>query len=131
MALMDLTKQLAQQAMLSVTQEPAPAAAPAPAGDSIGSLVLGQIQLMQKALKEDEELVVWFANGTEKIRVMEIFLPSWRLAVLSGHDPERNRTRVISPVESLQLVMKVMKVAAGGKAARVGLVTPKSKDSSA
>ena len=40
-------------------------------------------------------------------------------------------TRVISPVEGLQLVMKVMKVAAGGKAARVGLVTPKSKDSSA
>ena len=129
MALIDLTKQLAQQAILSATQEPA--APPVPPPDNIGSMILGQIQAMQKALKEDEELVVWFENGTEKIRVLEIFMPSWRLAVLSGHDADRNRTRVISPVDALQLVSKVMKVQPGAKPARVGLVTPKPKDSSA
>ena len=131
MALIDLTKQLAQQAILSATQDPPAAPAPVPPPDNIGSMILGQIQAMQKALKEDEELVVWFENGAEKIRVLEIFMPSWRLAVLSGHDAERNRTRVISPVDSLQLVAKVMKVQPGGKPARVGLVTPKQKDSSA
>ena len=51
---------------------------------------------------------------------MEIFLPSPRLAVLSGHDAERNLTRVISPVEALQLVAKVMKVPAGAKPAPSG-----------
>ena len=129
MALIDLTKQLAQQAILSASQDPPAPAAPPP--DNTGSMILGQIQAMQKALKEDEELVVWFENGTEKIRVLEIFMPSWRLAVLSGHDADRNRTRVISPVDVLQLVSKVMKVQPGAKPARVGLVTAKPKDSSA
>jgi hypothetical protein len=86
---------------------------------------------MQKALKEDEELLVWFQNGAERIRVIEVIMPSWRLAVLSGLDADRNLTRVISPVESLQLVAKVMKLQPGVKATRVGLVTPKPKDSSA
>ena len=84
---------------------------------------------MQKALKEDEELVVWFANATEKLRVMEIFLPSPKVVVLSGHDAERNLTRVISSVDALQLVAKVMKVPPGAKPARVGLIMPKPKDS--
>jgi len=122
MALADLTKQLAQQAILSAaekTEKPAPP-------DHVGAILLGQIQAMQKALKEDEELVIWFENSTGKVRIMEIFLPSWKLAVLSGHDADRNLTRVISPVESVQLIAKVMKVAPGAKPARVGLIAPKS-----
>lgn len=129
MALVDLTKQLAKEALLSATRDPAPA--PAQAESSVGSLIIGQIGAMQKALKEDEELVVWFQNGADKIRVIEVIMPSWRLAILSGLDADRNLTRVISPVESLQLVAKVMKLQPGVKATRVGLVTPKPKDSSA
>jgi hypothetical protein len=129
MAFVDLTKQLAKEAFLSVTQDPpAPAAALAQA-DNIGAIVFGHIHGWQKALKDDEELVVWFANAQEKLRVMEIFLPSPRLAVLSGRDAERNLTRVISPVDALQLVAKVMKVQPGAKPVRVGLVMPKAKDS--
>jgi len=60
--------------------------------------------------------------------VMEIFLPSWQVAVLSGIDAGRNLTRVIAPMESLQLVLKTMKVQAGAKPARVGLIAPKSKE---
>jgi len=131
MALVDLTKQLAKEAFLSATREPAPAPAPAHADSvSIGSLIAGQIGAMQKALKEDEELVVWFQNGGERIRVIEFIMPSWRLAILSGLDSDRNLTRVISGVESLQLVAKVMKLQPGVKPTRVGLVTPRSKDSS-
>ena len=129
MAFVDLTKQLAKEAFLSATKDP-PAAAAAPSqADNTGAVIFGQIHGLQKALKDDEELVVWFANASEKLRVMEIFLPSPKVAVLSGHDADRNLTRVISPVEALQLVLKVMKVAPGAKPLRVGLVMPKAKDS--
>jgi hypothetical protein len=129
MALVDLTKQLAKEALLSATQDPKPAPLAAPAAENVGAVVMGQIHSMQKALKEDEELVVWFSNTGETLRVMEIFLPSPKLAVLSGHDLDHNLTRVIAPVETLQLVAKVKKVAAGSKPVRVALVMPKAKDS--
>jgi hypothetical protein len=129
MAFVDLTKQLAKEALLSATQDPKPAVPAAPVAENVGAVVMGQINSMQKALKEDEELVVWFSNASETLRVMEIFLPSPKLAILSGHDVDHNLTRVIAPVETLQLVAKVRKVAAGSKPARVGLVMPKAKDS--
>lgn len=131
MAFVDLTKQLAKEAFLSVTQDPPAPAAALAQPDNVGAMILGQIHGLQKALKDDEELVVWFASDLEKLRVMEIFLPSPKVAVLSGHDAERNLTRVISPVDALQLVAKVMKVPQGGKPVRVGLVMPKSKDPNA
>jgi hypothetical protein len=126
MALADLTKQLAKEALLNAAKEPAPA--PAPPQDGVGNVILGQLHAMQKALKEDEELAVWFGSGAERIRVLEIYLPTWKLAVLTGHDSERALCRVISPVETLQLVAKVVKVPAGVKAGRVGLVPPKVKE---
>jgi hypothetical protein len=125
MALGDLTKQIAQQALLSATA-PAPKEAAAPtAPEALSAVVLGQIGAMQKALKEDEELLVLVAIGADRIRVMEIFAPSRQMLVVSGTDQDRNWTRVISAVESLQLVCKVMKVAPGAKPTRVALVTPK------
>jgi len=123
-ALGDLTKQLAQQALLTATsKEPA-----APQPESLSGVILAEIGRMQKALKEDEELVVFFQNGGERIRILEIFVPSRQLAVLSGTDSERHFTRVISPIESLQLVCKVIKVPAGAKPTRVNLVTRKTNE---
>ncbi|MBZ5612073.1 MAG: hypothetical protein LAP87_27660 [Acidobacteriia bacterium] len=126
MALVDLTKQLAQQAILSATKEPPP---PPPAG--VGAVILAQIGAMQKALKDDEELIVLFQNAGERLRVMEIFLAAPQVAVLSGMDANRVLTRVISPVETLELVTKTVKVQPGAKPARVNLVTQKPKDSNA
>jgi hypothetical protein len=129
MAFADLTKQIAQQALLSATTpSKEPPAAPV---DSTGSMILGQIAAMQKQLKDDEELVITFQQGAERISVMEIFLASPTVAVLIGPDANRAVTRVVAAVASLQLVCKTAKVAAGAKAARVGLITPKAKDSSA
>jgi hypothetical protein len=128
MALADFTKQLAQQALLSATSPAKEPAAPAPKEkpkESVCAVILGQINAMQKALKEDEELVVLFENGTEKIRVMEIFVPSWQVAVLKGLDADRNPVRVVSPGERLQLICKVVKAPPGVKPARVGLIAPK------
>src|SRR5947209_20317183 len=126
MALGEFTKQIAQQWLMNATSREPAAAAPARApAENVGAVIMGQIAAMQKALKEDEELVVTFQSGAERIRVMEIFTPSRHLAVLSGQDADRNVTRVISPVDALQLVCKVMKTPAGAKPVRVGLVIPK------
>lgn len=125
MALGEFTKQIAQQALLNATTKEPPAP-PQPQVENPAAVVLGQLHAMQKALKEDEELVVWFHSATERLRVMEVFAPSRQMLVLSGHDAERNLTRVVTAVDAVQLVCKVMKVAAGAKPQRVGLVAPKN-----
>lgn len=125
MAFVDLTKQLAQQAIQSAISEPPPAAPPS--SDNPGGVMLNQIGAMQKALKEDEELIIHLQNGEDKIRVMEIFLPSPQVAVLTGLDANRVMTRVVSAVAALQLVIRTGKAQPGAKAIRVGLVVPKSK----
>jgi len=127
MALADFTKQLAKEALLNTAKEAAPGPA-APSPEGLGNVILGQVHAMQKALKEDEELVVWFGTGADRIRVLEIYLPTWKLAVLTGHDSERNLSRVISPADMLQLIARVVKVPPGVKPGRVGLVTPKVKE---
>jgi hypothetical protein len=125
MAFVDLTKQLAQQAIQSAIQDPPPPGPP-PA-DNPGAVILNQIGAMQKALKDDEELVIHLQNGDDKIRVMEIFLPSPQVAVLTGIDANRVMTRVVSAVAALQLVVRTGKAQAGAKAVRVNLVVPKGK----
>src|SRR5271165_483066 len=87
-----------------------PAAAPA---DAIGGIILSQIEAMQRALKEEQELVVLFTAGAETLRVLEIFIPSIHVFVLVGVDAEQNVTRVVIPAEAAQLVCKIMKVAPG------------------
>lgn len=94
-----------------------PSAPAAP--DNLCTAILGQIQAMQKALKEGEELVVLCHAAGETIRVAEFYAPGWNLAVLTGTDANRNITRLISPVESLQLVCKVMKAQGNPTAIRI------------
>ena len=125
MALGEFTKQLAQQAILSATDRPAKEAAPA-AAENPGAVFFAQIAAMQKALKEDEELAIYFNTGAERIRVMEIFMPSPGVAVLSGVDQDRVFARAICAVGALQLVARVQKLAPGGKPARVALIAPKA-----
>lgn len=134
MALVDLTKQIAQQALLdslrpadaAQVSDSLKAARPAAAsGDNLCAVMLGQIQAMQKAVKEDEELVILLHTGLEAVRVLEIFIPSWSVAVVTGIDAERNLTRVIAPAEGLQLICKVMKAQPGAKVVKVSLVAPK------
>jgi hypothetical protein len=127
MALGEFTKQLAQQALLSATTKEPPAKEPAPAApaDTVGATILAQIFAMQKALKEDEELALYFQNGPDAIRVLEIFLPTPRVAVLKGAD-QSGFARVIAPVETLLLVARVQKAKPGAKPQRVALVIPKT-----
>jgi hypothetical protein len=126
MALAEFTKQLAQQAILNVTKDP-PKEPPAPPdAENVGATIVAQLNAMQKALKADEELMVYFQGGAEKIRVMEFYLPTWWVAVLSGVSQDRAMARVISPVKSLQLVVRVGKTQPGAKPARLSVLAPKS-----
>lgn len=144
MALSEFTKQLAQQALPNPVKgvldalRPGdlggiadalrgPKPAPPAAGEQPGAVLLAQIQAMQKALKEDEELLVLFHTGTEIVRVLEFFVPHWSVFVLSGIDTGRNLTRVVAAADTLQLVCKVMKTSSDAKPVRVGFVVPKPK----
>lgn len=130
MGIGSLTKQLAQQALgdqvdklmdsISPSEQPA---AKAEEGTP-GQVIVGQIHAMQKALKDDQELMVICNTGIEPLRIVEIFLPSWRVAVLTGIDAEKTVTRFISPVDALQLLCKPVP-ATGPKPLRLRIVAPK------
>ncbi len=126
MAFVDLTKQLAQQALGDVLRpsDPEKPAGPPPA-ENICSTILGQVQAMQKALKDDEELVVLFHSGSETVRVLELFPPSPNVVVLIGTDADKRTTRVVSPIDAVQLVCKVMKVEAPAVPVRVRFLAPR------
>jgi len=130
MALGDLTKQLAQQALSSSMKDVLEAGAK-PAGpvqgENVCATIVGQVQAMQNALKEDQELIVLVNAGAETIRVLEFFVPSWRVLVLTGIDTNKNITRIVSPVESTQLICKVMKAQSSAKPVRIAFITPKPK----
>jgi hypothetical protein len=121
-ALTGLTKQLAAHA-LDVAAKPAAPGAP----EDACAAMLGQLQAMQKALKEEDELVVLVHSGNETVRVLEIFVPSPNLVVLSGVDAARNTARVVSHIQALQLVCKVMKVQPPAKPSRIAFITPRLK----
>jgi hypothetical protein len=121
MALGEIAKQLATQALLSQDKPAAPAA------ENIGATILGQVQAIQKKLKEDEELLVEIHIGAATIRVLEFFLPSANVIVITGLDAQRNVARVISPAERVQLVSRVTKVQPPAKPTRIGFVSPKTK----
>jgi hypothetical protein len=144
MALAQLGKQLAQQVVgdkiqnvmdslrapdASKTPDPLKQDKPAAAapGESMGSIIIGQVQAMQRACKEDQELMVLCGAGLDTMRVLEIYAPTWQVLVMTGVDTEHNVTRVISPVNTVQLVCKVVSVQAGANPARVSLIVPKAK----
>ncbi len=144
MGLGDLTKQFAKEAIRSSTKDVLETLRPpelssiadaitgvkphaqASQSDSAGAVILAQLGAMQKALKEDEELVVICEAGLETLRVLDVFLPSWKVAVLTGIDTEKIVTRVVCPVERLELTCKVMKTPPETKPVRVRLIPPKA-----
>jgi hypothetical protein len=70
--------------------------------------------------------VVLCNTGVEVLRIREIFLPNWKLAVLIGTDSNNVLTRVIQPVEQLNLTCKPMPVQTPGQPLRLRCVGPKA-----
>lgn len=144
MGLGDLTKEFAKQALGNQVKDVVGALRPpelSKISDALGAshpaapqqqdnpcaTILGQLQAMQKALKDDEELLVLAAGAVETLRVLEVFAPSWQIIVLTGIDADKNVTRVICPVHSLQLTCKVMKSPPDVKPTRVRFIAPRPK----
>lgn len=107
-----------------------PAAAAASPYDTVGSVMLAQIQAMQKSLKEDQELVVQFRVGEELLRIVEIFVPSPQVFVLSGNDAQQRLTRIVSAAGALQLICKVLRVTPGSTPVRLKIMTPNPRPAS-
>ena len=136
MALGNIGKTLAGQAIDAVKKNaldavrpdaPKPAEKNAAQPESPGAVILGQVQAMQRLLKDDQELVVLYELRAETLRVLEIFVPSVHVLVLAGMDDENHVTRVIAPAAALQLVCKVKNVAPGATPVRVNILTPKPR----
>jgi hypothetical protein len=134
MTIGSLGKALANQAMETTKNtvmdavrpsDPAKPAEAKPLPQDTGAIIIGQIQAMQRPLREDQELIVTFRAGNEMLRIKEIFVPSAQVLVFAGVDEEGNVTRVIAPVETAQVVCKVLPVAAGASPVRVNVLTPK------
>ncbi|MGA2711575.1 MAG: hypothetical protein ABSG41_00590 [Bryobacteraceae bacterium] len=134
MTIGSLGKVLANQAIESTKNtvmdavrpsEPAKPAESKPGLQDTGAVIIGQIQAMQRPLREDQELAVTFRAGNEMLRITEIFVPNAQVLVFAGVDPEGNVTRVIAPVDTAQVVCKVVPVATGANPVRVNVLTPK------
>ncbi|MBI4906967.1 MAG: hypothetical protein HY820_25290 [Acidobacteria bacterium] len=120
-----LTKQLATEALADALSPEKSEKAASPVAESLGAGIVRQVQAMQTALKESEELVVLFHNGIEALRVLDFFQPSTQLVVMTGLDGARNLTRVVLPGDRLQVTCKVVKVQPGAQALRVRFIAPK------
>jgi hypothetical protein len=135
MTIGSLGKVLANQAIESTkntvldavrTPEPAKPADPKPAAATdTGAAIVGQIQAMQRPLKEDQELAVLVRAGDETLRVQEIIVPNAEVLVFAGVDSHGNVTRVVSPVEAAQVVCRILKVSPGTAPSRVNVLTPR------
>lgn len=110
-------------------KKPASPAPPAAAPEGIGSIILGQVQAMQKSLKEDQELVVQFRSGEEMLRIVEIFVPSPQVFVLTGNDGQQRLTRIVTAAANVQLICKVLRVTPGSAPVRLRIMTPNPRPS--
>lgn len=95
----------------------------------IGPIILGQLQGMQRVLRDDQELRVEFYTGTETMHVLEIFVPTPQVFVLSGTDSSREHAvRVITPAASATFTTRIAKVDAGKTPMKLSILTPRPKD---
>jgi hypothetical protein len=95
--------------------------------ETVGATILAELKAMQNALKEDTELVVLVHTGFEMLRVLEFYVPAPQVAVLIGIDTEKNVTRFLCRIDSVQLTCKVMKVQPPATPVRINFITPKPK----
>lgn len=98
-----------------------------PQEENIAAILIGQMQAMQKACKEEDELVVLCTAGLETLRVLEVFVPNWKVVVLTGIDTDKRIARIMAPADSLQLVCKQMSITPPAKPTRIRFITPKPK----
>jgi hypothetical protein len=127
-----ITKQLAQEALgtgvqnvIDTLSDTKPEAAAPKAPDSLAGVILGEVNAMQNALKDDQELLVTCAIGGTTLRVLELFAPAPQILVVTGTDGERGIARLITPAAAVQLLCRPVPVKPDAKPVRLRLVMPK------
>jgi hypothetical protein len=94
----------------------------------IGPVILGQLQAMQKALREDQELRVEYYTGIEVIHVLEIFVPTPQVFVISGTDATREHAaRIIAPAATAVFTTRIAKVEPGVTPIRLNVLSPRPR----
>jgi hypothetical protein len=111
----------------ALTAEPAKPPEKPLAPESVGGIILGQVQGMQRALRDDQELQVFVTTPSGALRVHEIFVPSVQVLVFAGMDAAQNVTRLVAPADSVQVLCKICKVAPEAKPLRVNVLSPRAK----
>ena len=128
-----ITKQLAQEALgtgvqnvLDTFSDNKPEAAAKPP-DTLPSVILGEVNAMQNALKDDQELLVTCTIGATTLRVLELFVPSPLAIVVTGNlQGGEGVARLITPATALQLLCRPVPVKPDAKPVRIRLITPKA-----
>jgi hypothetical protein len=72
--------------------------------------IRGAIEAWQQNLGPDQQLLVYYTNGVEMIRVGHVYMSLTDVAVISGSDQEGKATQVVAHLHALQVVCKVVKV---------------------
>jgi Mrp family chromosome partitioning ATPase len=80
-----------------------------PGAKSFQEGVREAIEASQRNLQPDEQLLVYYTNGVEMIRVGHVYMSLTNVAVISGSDQEGKATQVVAHLHALQLVCKVVK----------------------
>jgi hypothetical protein len=129
---METTKKSVMDAVIPPDPKSRPAETPSaapkpPSAIDVGAIILGQIQAMQRPLREDQELQVSISAAHDILRVHEVFVPHAAVIVFSGVDNLGNVMRIILPAEQVQLVCKIMPVMPGNAARRVNIIPPKPR----
>ena len=131
MSLGEFTKQLAKEAignqMKDVMGGARPPETAEPSPGHLAAMLIGQVQAMQNALKEDQELLVSCTIAAETIRITELFSPAPGVLVLTGLDKDRNAARIVASASAVQLLCKPVQTSGGAKGARIRFVLPRPK----
>jgi hypothetical protein len=90
--------------------------------ESVRDVISGHIKALQAALADDEQLLIFFDSNGERITVYRVTFPSWHTVCLFGVDGGGNRTSIISSIDAVQLIHKVIKIEAPQKPVRIGFL---------
>ena len=91
---------------------------------SFHSYIREHIETLQRHLRPGEELFVYVHTGFEIIRVMNMAMPDWHMAVLTGLDVDDNPTQLITPIRQVRFVCKIVKVSPEHKHNPIGFKFP-------
>jgi hypothetical protein len=91
---------------------------------SFHTYIRGHIEALQKHLQPGEELFVYVHTGYEILRVLNMAMPDWHTAVLTGMDSDNNPSQMITSLRNIRFVCKIMKVSPEHRSNPIGFKFP-------